>query len=283
MGCAAACAEPTRTLGRRCSRLFGCATCCGGDDAAPSALQAAGPPAEVLRAAQREYRRLRRGSEQHPGHAAGLAYLETLATLPWTRTSRDADAPGGRGQAVEDVQGAGTAALDPGQQQQAQQAQVKQEQQQAQQQQVLVPAGSSEPSLGAVRAALDEAHYGLEKVKERIVEVGQGQGRGGMRCGGGGGGGRLGWHAAGPESAASCLALAGTSRVLPLDAGQPSVQLHFLELAPPPHPTLTATHPLTHPQHSLWPSSGCGAGTRVRPSSALWAHRAWARQAWRSQ
>lgn len=36
-----------------------------------SAVQDARPPPEVLRAAQREFKRLQRGSEQHPGAPAG--------------------------------------------------------------------------------------------------------------------------------------------------------------------------------------------------------------------
>ena len=35
----------------------------------------------------RELRRLQRGGEHQPGHAAARAYLECLSELPWARTS----------------------------------------------------------------------------------------------------------------------------------------------------------------------------------------------------
>ena len=38
-----------------------------------------------MAAAEREVRRLARGSEASPAYAQGLAYLETLADLPWSR------------------------------------------------------------------------------------------------------------------------------------------------------------------------------------------------------
>ena len=105
----------------------------------------------MLRAAQREYRRLRRGSDQHPGHAMSLAYLETLAGLPWSRTChklREQQVAAELGE-VQGKEGGGGARAEGA-------------------------AGDTagEPSLAAVRAALDEAHYGLDKIKERIVQVG---------------------------------------------------------------------------------------------------------------
>ena len=106
-------------------------------------LQDAGPPPEVLRAAQREFRRLQRGSDQHPGYGMSLAYLETLADLPWSRLSS--------GQHPPAQQGAGG----------AEGAMPEQLQQQQPQQEL---------PLSAVRQRLDEAHYGLDKIKERIVQ-----------------------------------------------------------------------------------------------------------------
>jgi hypothetical protein len=154
--------------------------------------QRAAPPPEVLRAAQREFKRLQRGSDAHPGGArcqpAGqllssrpccpsctfrnpprpaalqacfpclcvsvcapptgylmsLNYLETLAELPWSRHSGQAP------QQAPPAEEGGSAGADP-------------------------PAGPLAPPLAplpldAVRRRLDEAHYGLDKVKERIVQ-----------------------------------------------------------------------------------------------------------------
>eukprot|EP00887_Chlorella_sp_A99_P006545 scaffold3.g6545.t1 len=108
-------------------------------------LKEAGPPPEVLRAAQREYRRLRRGSDQHPGHAMALAYLETLANLPWSRTTHAAP-PAAAGAAADEPAAGGGGRAE------------------------VAVSPPQEPSLAAVRAALDEAHYGLDKIKERIVQ-----------------------------------------------------------------------------------------------------------------
>jgi hypothetical protein len=106
---------------------------------------------QVMRIAQREYRRLLRSTEHHPGHAMALAYLETLADLPWTKLSNPQD---------------------------THHAQQQQQQQQQQRSTTTGPhvaaASSSKPhpplSLGEVRSRLDAAHHGLEKVKARIVE-----------------------------------------------------------------------------------------------------------------
>lgn len=87
-------------------------------------LKAAHPPTEVLDAATREYRRLKRTNEQHPGYASSLAYLETLSELPWGRRSGGGSS---EGQSVG-------------------------------------------PSLATVRYRLDADHFGLEKVKDRIVQ-----------------------------------------------------------------------------------------------------------------
>jgi ATP-dependent Lon protease len=50
-------------------------------------LVAAAPPAEVLKAARAELRKLRRGNEASPGHAAGRAWVEWLSLMPWSATS----------------------------------------------------------------------------------------------------------------------------------------------------------------------------------------------------
>lgn len=59
----------------------------GGDElrAVMRRLRAATPPPEVLAAAARERARLARSSDQHPAYASVLAYLETLAEMPWGR------------------------------------------------------------------------------------------------------------------------------------------------------------------------------------------------------
>ena len=86
-------------------------------------LLASQPPADVLRAARQELRKLRRGNEQSPGHGAGRAWIEWLAAMPWRKESPAALSPN-----------------DPG------------------------------LSLTAARALLDAEHYGLDKVKQRVVE-----------------------------------------------------------------------------------------------------------------
>eukprot|EP00891_Asterochloris_glomerata_P000541 jgi/Astpho2/541/e_gw1.00012.29.1_t len=86
-----------------------------------SRIKAAQPPPEVLKVARREFQRLRRSNEMHPGHAMARAYLETLADLPWNKFA----APGSQGH------------------------------------------GSSSP---VARSLLDKEHFGLDRVKERIVQ-----------------------------------------------------------------------------------------------------------------
>lgn len=56
-------------------------------------IKGASPPADVLEAASRECKRLRRMNEQHPGYAASISYLETLAGLPWSRRIGDTNRP----------------------------------------------------------------------------------------------------------------------------------------------------------------------------------------------
>lgn len=45
----------------------------------------------VLQVANREHKRLKKSSEHHPGYAMSRAYLETLADLPWSRFSGQAE------------------------------------------------------------------------------------------------------------------------------------------------------------------------------------------------
>lgn len=173
-------------------------------------LQEANPPPEVLRAAQREFKRLQRGSEQHPGapfacsarsaqpcqasalpsarapvclhlgikpacagpprplgagYSMSLSYLETLADLPWSRLSTQPSPP--QHQAATT-----TAAADKdGEDEEHDEEAARHAQRRAEQsQQADAPAGATPLPLAAVRQRLDDAHYGLEKIKERIVQ-----------------------------------------------------------------------------------------------------------------
>ena len=47
----------------------------------------------MLQVASREYRRLKKSNEHHPGYAMSRAYLETLADLPWNTFSGETQAP----------------------------------------------------------------------------------------------------------------------------------------------------------------------------------------------
>ena len=47
----------------------------------------------MFQVASREYRRLQKSNEHHPGYAMSRAYLETLADLPWNTFSGEAQAP----------------------------------------------------------------------------------------------------------------------------------------------------------------------------------------------
>ena len=93
-------------------------------------------PAEVLgttavQVARREFQRLQRSNEMHPGHAMARAYLETLADLPWNRFA----APGsqGHGPSSPSVQGPDIGA-------------------------------ARDLSLAEARSLLDQEHFGLDRV-----------------------------------------------------------------------------------------------------------------------
>lgn len=186
-------------------------------------LRAANPPEEVMKVAQRELKRLAKGGEQQPGHAAARTYLEILADLPWSRFSHQARAdalaaaaaaasqpgPAGNGSrgpapsaaaaASADAGAAGAGPGDgagtgvhgtgseaggdapdgqgPGGQEEEGAAEAERQQQAALKRvpraalsTSAVPLREPPTSLAGVRALLDEAHYGLDKVKERIVQ-----------------------------------------------------------------------------------------------------------------
>ena len=88
------------------------------------------------------------------GYGMSLAYLETLAYLPWSRFSvtrqPQRPAPAATGDDDGEGEGGGGGAAQAG-----------------------APWATPSPPqlpLAAVRQRLDEAHYGLEKIKERIVQ-----------------------------------------------------------------------------------------------------------------
>lgn len=133
-------------------------------------LRAAKPPEEVMKAALRELKKLQKGGEHQPGHAAARTYLETLADLPWNRFSHQAraaakGASASAGAAPKAQAGAGAEAAEQG-------AGVEVEGGAGPSglHQVVRVADGPPTSLSDVRALLDNAHSGLDKVKERIVQ-----------------------------------------------------------------------------------------------------------------
>ena len=92
--------------------------------------------ATAVQVARREFQRLRRSNEMHPGHAMARAYLETLADLPWNKFA----APGGQGHGPSSpsVPGPDTSA-------------------------------ATELSLAEARSLLDKEHFGLDRVSDAWV------------------------------------------------------------------------------------------------------------------
>ncbi|KAJ9507153.1 hypothetical protein QJQ45_004851 [Haematococcus lacustris] len=177
------------------------------------------PPPEVLRAAGREFRRLRqsgggrgRKGDSQPGAAASRAYLEVLADLPWSCSAEDlqrpttspspslrpdpAGSPGSSGlrpspaattmpSAPPQAEGAGrggaggagqAGSAGPEAQDQVEGGQGVGARGSGGGQVAAWVAGGEGPgpgqglSLSGARLLLDQQHYGLDKVKDRIVE-----------------------------------------------------------------------------------------------------------------
>ena len=98
-------------------------------------IKAGNPGHEVVAAATKECQRVQRMNEQHPGYAAAIGYLEILADLPWSRSSSSLNI-----------------GID------------------TNKDTLSSTSSSSYYRLAAVRRQLDEDHFGLDKVKERIVQ-----------------------------------------------------------------------------------------------------------------
>mmetsp|Transcript_6093 Transcript_6093/g.13222 ORF Transcript_6093/g.13222 Transcript_6093/m.13222 type:complete len:1166 (+) Transcript_6093:153-3650(+) len=120
-------------------------------DVLMSRLQRARPPPEVMKAAVKEYKRLRQSGENQPGYGAARAYLEVLAELPWNRTSADL------AKEATAVEVAGSSALLPRSPVAVAGA-------------VVPHAGGTPLSLKQARQVLDKQHYGLPKIKDRVVQ-----------------------------------------------------------------------------------------------------------------
>lgn len=162
-------------------------------------LESAEMPPDVHKVAMKELKRLERTNEQQPGYAVTRTYLETLADLPWNRfASRPLPS---RGQLLKELQGRHTATtsagsvkkrtptptdeaqLDPDSPAVSTDSSASHREDAPGQQ----PSDACEPitsedvadgevirtsghSLEEARALLDRNHYGLEKVKERIIQ-----------------------------------------------------------------------------------------------------------------
>ncbi len=101
-------------------------------------LRAANPPAEVLKVAEREAKKLKQSADGHPAAATSKTYLETLADIPWSVRSHDLHS-GGEGGGSGDHKGGAVRYQQP-------------------------------RTLQDVRVLLDKRHYGLDKIKDRIVQ-----------------------------------------------------------------------------------------------------------------
>ena len=150
-------------------------------------IAAAKPPAEVLKAAVKEVKRLQAGGEMQPGAAAARAYLEVLADLPWSKTSRDlegtaaATAAGGGGGGKGGSSSSQGGSVGGGGQGRERSAGASAGRPQATGAEAgvgsaAVGVAAVGPHMGqvlplpAARAVLDRHHSGLDKVKGRIIE-----------------------------------------------------------------------------------------------------------------
>ncbi|KAL0036800.1 hypothetical protein WJX79_010572 [Trebouxia sp. C0005] len=136
-------------------------------------IKAAKPPAEVLKVASREYRRLKKSNEHHPGHAMSRAYLETLADLPWNTFSGETQAPsnpeapqGEKARATEEASDADSTQADASREELPDGEPMAQ----AASEPTSFPRPAAQLSLHEARDLLDKDHYGLDKVKDRIVQ-----------------------------------------------------------------------------------------------------------------
>eukprot|EP00192_Tetraselmis_astigmatica_P001134 CAMPEP_0117653794 /NCGR_PEP_ID=MMETSP0804-20121206/3390_1 /TAXON_ID=1074897 /ORGANISM="Tetraselmis astigmatica, Strain CCMP880" /LENGTH=1079 /DNA_ID=CAMNT_0005460011 /DNA_START=223 /DNA_END=3463 /DNA_ORIENTATION=- len=102
-------------------------------------LKAANPPPEILEAGIKEVAKLERMGEQHPGAAGVRSYVELIADLPWAVTAASLAEAAAATPAEGAAAGKG-------------------------------PQLRAIKHLDGVKTALDEAHKGLDKVKQRILE-----------------------------------------------------------------------------------------------------------------
>ncbi|DBB10132.1 TPA: hypothetical protein ACH3X3_001716 [Trebouxia sp. C0006] len=136
-------------------------------------IKAAKPPAEVLKVASREYRRLKKSNEHHPGYAMSRAYLETLADLPWNTFSGETQAPS-IPEAPQDAKASSTEEASDADSMQTNTSRGDlsdgEPMAQATSEPTEFPRHAAQLSLHEARDLLDKDHYGLDKVKDRIVQ-----------------------------------------------------------------------------------------------------------------